>query len=292
MAREIIPPGPLQLPYRAVTLYPSHTAVDVPQDAVLHWMAGNKAAQHEVYFSADQEAVANGTAPVTRLGKAQTSFDPGTLERNKTYYWRVDEVNATATDGPWPGNVWSFTTADFVMVEDFDSYNNTDNCIFDTWIDGVANKSSGSRVGYENSPFAEWIVVQSGSQSMPLAYDNTAAPFYSEAERQWTTARDWTVAGGDTLVLFIRGKSLNNASQPLYVGLTDKAGKSAFAKSDPAILKAVTWTEWRIPLSQFGVNAAAIKKMVIGVGNRDQPTAGGTGLVYLDTIKVISSAGK
>jgi hypothetical protein len=137
------------------------------------------------------------------------------------------------------------------------------------------------------------VVVQSGRQSMPLDYNNVKSPFYSEAEREWSAAQDWTVNGGDTLVLFVRGKSMNDASQPLYVGLTDKAGKSGFVVgSDAALLTATTWTEWRIPLGQFGVNAAAIKKMVIGIGNRDQPAAAGAGLVYLDTIKVVPSAAK
>jgi hypothetical protein len=47
-----------------------------------------------------------------------------------------------------------------------------------------------------------------------------------------------------------------------------------------------------MPLSQFGVNAAAVKKMVIGIGNRDKPAAAGVGLIYIDTIKVISSTAK
>lgn len=293
IARQIIPAGPLQLPYRAATPYPGNGMVGVPQNVVLHWTGGDKAARHEIYFGDSQEAVANGTASVTSQARNQTFFDPGGLEWNKTYYWRVDEVNDAASDSPWKGNVWSFTTANFVVVDDFEGYTDDENNpIFDTWIDGWVN-NTGSRVGYTEGPFAEQTVVQSGRQSMPLDYNNVKSPFYSEAEREWSAAQDWTVNGGDTLVVFVRGKSKNDASQPLYVGLTDKSGKSGFVVStDAALLTATTWIEWRIPLGQFGVNAAAIKKMVIGIGNRDQPAAGGAGLIYLDTIKIVPSAPK
>jgi hypothetical protein len=291
IARQIIPAGPLQLPYRVATPYPGNGAVDVPQSVVLHWTGGDKAAKHEICFGDSREAVANGTASVTRQARDQVSFDPGGLEWNKTYYWRVDEVNDTASDSPWKGNVWSFTTANFIMVDDFEGYTDDEsNPIFDTWIDGWTNKT-GSRVGYTTAPFAEQVVVQSGRQSMPLDYNNVKSPFYSEAEREWSSAQDWTANGGDTLVLFVRGKSKNDASQPLYVGLFDKAGKSAFVtSSDAAVLTATTWTEWRLPLNQFAVNAAAVKKMVVGIGNRGKPAAAGAGMIYVDTIKVVKSA--
>jgi hypothetical protein len=49
----------------------------------------------------------------------------------------VDEVNAASADSPWKGAVWSFTTADFLVVDDFESYTDEDvGRIFQTWIDG------------------------------------------------------------------------------------------------------------------------------------------------------------
>src|SRR5205085_9721365 len=36
-----------------------------------------------------------------------TTYNPGTLSPNTTYYWRIDEHNASATV---TGAVWSFTT--------------------------------------------------------------------------------------------------------------------------------------------------------------------------------------
>jgi hypothetical protein len=42
-----------------------------------------------------------------------TTFDPGQVEFAKTYYWRVDESDGVNT---YKGDIWSFTTADFILV--------------------------------------------------------------------------------------------------------------------------------------------------------------------------------
>jgi hypothetical protein len=56
---------------------------------------------------------------------------------------------------------------------------------------------------------------------------------------------------------------------------------------DPLAVNALSWTEWRIPLSSFtDVNLAGVKKMYIGVGDRKNPLADGTGRLYLDDIAV------
>ncbi len=62
--------------------------------------------------------------------------------------------------------------------------------IYDAWVDGVTTQASGSQVGYDESPFAEKTIVHGGAQSMPLMYDNTASPYYSEAERTFDTPQN------------------------------------------------------------------------------------------------------
>ncbi len=76
--------------------------------------------------------------------------------------------------------------------------------IFDTWLDGWVN-DNGSTVGYFDAPFAEQAIVHSGDQSMPLEYNNTGSPFYSEAERTFDTSQDWTGGSADTLVVYFQG---------------------------------------------------------------------------------------
>ncbi|MHC4739491.1 MAG: beta strand repeat-containing protein, partial [Planctomycetota bacterium] len=79
---------------------PADSAADVTVDAVLSWTAGSGATSHDVYFGSTSPGAFQGN-------QTQTSFDPGTLSYNITYYWRIDEVNAGGTT---TGNVWSFTT--------------------------------------------------------------------------------------------------------------------------------------------------------------------------------------
>jgi len=210
-------------PFEALSAFgarPYNGAVDVPQTQILSWKPGKKAAQHEVYFGEDEQAIADATPDSSGVYKGRqaldkTTFDPGTLEWNTTYFWRVDEVNDAVEGSPWKGNVWKFTAADFVVVDDFESYTDEEgNRIFDIWVDGWTN-TNGSTVGHVQPPYAEQQIVHGGKQSMPLDYNNIDSPFYSEAETEWPTAQNWTVNGVKDLTLYFRG------SPPAYLETAD-----------------------------------------------------------------------
>jgi len=80
----------------------------------------------------------------------------------------------------------------------------------------------------------------------------------------------------------------SNTPEGLYIGLEDSAANITVIKhTDPAATTTDTWTEWSIPLADFtGVNPQAIKKIVIGVGDRDNPQLGGAGDLYIDDVGV------
>jgi Tol biopolymer transport system component len=192
------------VPLQAATPQPANNATGVKVDAGLNWLAGREAGSHTVFFGTDPNAVANGTATAKTV--ATNTFDPGALNCGTKYYWRVDEVNTVT----YPGEVWSFTTQEFAVVDDFESYTDEEGQrIYQTWIDGFTNNLSGSTVGYAQSPFAEQTVRHAGRQSMPLAYDNSKTPFYSETTRDLGTAQDWTGNGADTLTLWFRGNPID-----------------------------------------------------------------------------------
>jgi len=78
-----------------------------------------------------------------------------------------------------------------------------------------------------------------------------------------------------------------NSVQNLYVAVQDSAGKLAVVTEATAVNSAA-WTEVRMPLSSFtGVNPAKVKKMFIGVGDRTNPVADGTGMLFVDDIRII-----
>jgi len=202
---------------------PADGAVDVKPTVVLGWDAGAVAASHEVYFGTDADAVKNATAtsPEYKGPKVlgDESYDPGKLMLNSTYYWRIDEVNGINPDSPWAGNIWSFTTGNFLVIDDFEDYDAEENQLWWSWKDGLGyvahgdepaypGNGTGSAVGDETTAsYTEEIIVHGGLQSMPLWYDNNKDGYakYSEVEYTLTDQRDWTEQGVAELSLWFRG---------------------------------------------------------------------------------------
>ncbi|MHC4807136.1 MAG: discoidin domain-containing protein, partial [Planctomycetota bacterium] len=89
---------------------PANEQTDVPRDVVLSWEPGGSAAPtngHIVYLGESFNDVNDGVGGITQ---SASSYDPGRLEFETTYYWRVDEVNAPPDSTIFKGDVWSFTT--------------------------------------------------------------------------------------------------------------------------------------------------------------------------------------
>jgi len=275
------------VPVQAFGPDPADGATGVSVEAELNWRPGREATSHAACIDTDSAAVAAGTAAIHTV--SDHSYTPSDLTFATEYFWKVDE---TGDAGTYEGSVWSFTTEEFATIDDFESYDDdieAETTIWHAWIDGVTN-GSGSYVGYEtakNGTFAETVVVYAGSQSMPLTYDNTKSPYYSEVERTFDSAQDWTAHGADTLSLYIQGVD-TNSSESVYVTVKDNSNKSkTVMHPDAAATKIAEWQQWKIPLAEFtaaGVKATAVKTLVIGVGNRASPTTGGTGVVYFDSI--------
>jgi hypothetical protein len=272
---------------------PSNGAVDVEHTPILTWAPGVYGASHQVFFGADEDAVKNADTSSPEYKGAgdlgAESYEPEKLLWNTTYYWRIDEANNANPDSPWTGNVWSFTTANFLVVDDFESYNDLDpadpesNRIFNVWLDGYDDPTNGSLVGYENPPFAEQTIVHGGNQSMPLYYDNSVG--YSEATLTLTYPRDWTENGVTTLTIWFRGDSSNSA-ETLYVALN---GSAVVNHDNPNAAEINRWTEWTIDLQAFadqGVNLTNVNTISLGVGNKNNPLAGGSGTMYFDDIRL------
>jgi hypothetical protein len=295
-------------PYELVTAHnpsPTDGATDVMEAPTLEWMAGANAAQHDVYFGTDASAVANATTTTTGIYRGRqntTSFSPGVLQWDTTHYWRIDEVNNLHPDSPWPGSVWSFTTADFMIVDDFEDYNDyTPDRIWQTWLDGYGyndpppgygGNGTGSQVGNDEQPFTEQSTVHGGLQAMTFRYINdgsTGKTLYSKAQREWAVPQNWTVKGVKALSLWFNGDAANSA-EPLYVGLQDSLGtRKDVPHENPSAVLIGGWAEFNIDLQEFanaGVNLTSVKKMYIGVGNRLAPQMGGTGTLYFDDIRL------
>jgi len=262
---------------------PANGAVDVTQTPTLTWVPGVFADTHEVYFG----AVAASLELKGSGNLGSESYDAGQLEWDTTYYWRIDEANNANADSPWTGPLWSFTTANFLIVDDMESYNDINegepgsNRIYLAWVDGYDNPAmNGSVVGNANAPFAEQTIVHGGLQSMPMSYNNAVGK--SEAILTLTSNRDWTVNGVNTLTIWFRG-SAGNAAENLYVALN---GSAVVNNDNPNAAQIASWSQWNIDLQAFGVNLANVNSITLGLGNKNNPVAGGSGMMYFDDIRL------
>ncbi|MGA2916790.1 MAG: hypothetical protein ABSE89_12270 [Sedimentisphaerales bacterium] len=214
---------------------PTTLATDINTTPTLGWTKGKDATSHDVYFGTDETAVTNATKTsdpcgvykTTTTPDTNTNYVPGLLEKGKTYYWRIDENGAAGS--PWKGLIWRFTTAEYVFVEDYESYTNVSpKRIFDPngWI-----KGGGGKVGYDSSDYAEVTIVHGGMQSMPFDYNNLASPYDSNATRTFTSPQDWTAESVKSLELWCRG-------WPASVG--------SFTGSDPYTITATGEDIWNV----------------------------------------------
>ncbi|MHC4325083.1 MAG: PA14 domain-containing protein, partial [Planctomycetota bacterium] len=227
--KQIIPQAALSPPIKASSPSPSNGATGTKMTPILRWGAGDFAASHEVYFGTDADAVRNAdkSSPEYKGPKAldEESYDPGQLAWFTEYFWRIDEVNTLNPESPWTGNLWSFTTGDFLVVDDFEDYNIGDNEIWFAWNDGlgagapgtpgyVAPNGTGSMIGDDTTgSYTEETIVHGGNKSMPYWYNNQQSlNKYSEAKLTLTAPRDWTEEGVTRLSLWFRGYPVSTGS--------------------------------------------------------------------------------
>ncbi len=209
-------------PTFARVIAPVDEATDVDVEPDLAWRAGRGAIEHQIYLGADANLVAarDASTLVDTIVGDELSVDGLVYDTN--YYWAVDAIFEADVVS---GDLWSFTTPEYLNLEDFDSYTRECTRIFYYWLDGYGyddheecdisafggNGSSPScYVGYwppdDNGSCAETSSTYAGIQSMPFEYNNTESPYYSEAKaKDNLLASDWTVGSPDNLTLFVKG---------------------------------------------------------------------------------------
>jgi len=249
----------------------------------LSWRAGREAALHQVYFGTDAQ-------DLSLLGTTtETTLVLDTLDYAQTYYWSVTEVNEAETPSSYTGEVWSFTTPDYAIVDDFDQYDNKCNRIFFRWEDGLGHtggeavedcdmppsngNGSGSVVGHAEPPFAEKTTVNVDSkQSLPLSYDNSLG----QSETTLTLAgQDWTASGVQTLSLFFYGQPDNSGQ--LYARINNT---KVVYNGDVTDITREYWQQWNIDLTSLN-GLQNVTTLTIGVDGENA-----AGMLYIDDIRL------
>jgi hypothetical protein len=211
---------------------PGHRQPNVPPEVALTWKPGGYVAglspKHKVFFSENFDDVNDGIGGVEQDVERYPVDGILNLDFGKTYYWRVDEANNTT--GWDVGDVWEFTVADYIVVDNFEDYSIDANQIWCSWKEGIGytdpedyhGNGTGSAVGDDTSgSTTEETIVHGGKQSMPYTYVNDGTStnifgdpiveYYSEAELTFSSSLDWTRKGVEALSLWFRG-------YPAYLG--------------------------------------------------------------------------
>ncbi len=279
----------LYIPVRAREPQPDSGATGVNLDVTLSWRAGREAAGHDVYLNTDSQAVIDGTAPVVTVNEA--SYGPLSLDLGKTYYWRVDEVNDAETPTTWQGNIWNFSSRDYLVVDDFEDYNDyPPDRIFDKWTDGWGIATNGSTIGYpepifvQDEHFLETTIVHSGSQSAPFSYDNSVASL-SEVTVNLSDlpiGTDWSTGAAETLVLWFYGDANNATTENMYVKINGSTPVEYDGDSNNIARR--RWTQWNIDLASLNVDISDVTSLSIGFERTG--AAGGSGTILLDDIRL------
>jgi hypothetical protein len=272
------------IPVSARDPNPATRAKGVSLDTTLSWKAGCEAVSHEIHLGTDMQAVTDSTAPVATV--SQAAYTPANLQLDTTYYWRVVEVNQAESPSAWDSEVWSFSTSQYLVVDDFESYtNDSPKRVFQTWIDGAGfspdeffpnghpGNGTGSLVGYdpEAGSIMERNIKHGGRQSMPLAYSGQ-----SETTRTFAPAQDWSQHGIKTLVVHFYGTAGNTGQ--LYVKIGNTKIPYPGAGTDIAT---EAWIPWEIDLAASGASLASVSKLSIGIDGSNA-----SGSLYVDDIQL------
>jgi hypothetical protein len=266
---------------------PADDDEDVAKNVILHWTRGTQSLYHDIYLGSTSAEVTTATTDSNeyrdRTNLGTELYDAGanhSLLVGEDYFWRIDEVNYMTVKG----DVWKFTIADYLIVDDFDTYiNHTE--IRAVWKDSLVGLAGDGETWLNLDP--NYVV---DGNSMLFKYWNTKSPYYSETTRTYATAQDWSYATNKVTELEIDffGDVNNAPDPPMYVKLSD-GSTTVQVNPGPNSVTNESVQTWHIPLSDFsGVTLSSITKITLGVG--DLKGEGGppaeNGTLYFDDIRL------
>ena len=260
--------------------YPPNNAKNISIDSILDWISGNSAEEHYVYLSTNINDIISSVTGINNPIQPQDSniFNPGLLEFDKTYYWRVDEINESNVNSPWTGNIWKFKTSDHFVIDDFESYDNDDD------LNQIWNINPHSTIA-RNPDDPSYSCFQ----SLKFSYSYNSN-FNEKAILNFDQPQDWKSTNAKILELFFYGQSYNNiANCQMYIAIGDGISEKIIPYSgDPNDITKETWQQWEIDLRNISeIDLSRIEYICIGLRNDpSQSSTNGSGDIYIDDIKL------
>jgi len=232
----------------AVMPNPADGATGVSADVALSWIEAEFATGRELWIGKPGAMEKVDPAPTG------TTYTPGNLELGQTYEWRVDQIGSAGT---MTGHTWTFTVADYLIVDDFESYT-SDEGLRSAWVDNIEEAG------------VEYVLLATGdNKSMRFEFQNQFDPYFTEATRTFGSPQDWTAQSVGDLAFSFVGEH-ENTDHLMYLTLEDAAGQSFRVETFPHACQTDSWYQWIIALGQFsdaGVDLTSVKKITIGLGD-------------------------
>ena len=167
-------------PGKASDPSPADETTDVPRDVTLSWIPGEFANTHDVYLGTTFADVndagrANPLGVLASQGQSASTYAPASfLDFGRTYFWRVDEVNAPPANTIFKGEVWSFTVEPFaypIAGENITATASSSNAVNE----GPENTINGSGLDADDLHSASntdmWLSSTTGPQPTWIQYE-------------------------------------------------------------------------------------------------------------------------
>jgi arabinoxylan arabinofuranohydrolase len=268
-----VPPRNDNLPVGSATMSsPANGATNVSWSPQLGWLPGGNAVAHAVYLGTSSNAVAqaNFASPEYQGTSATTNCTPAALNRQTTYFWRVDEIRGTNMDR---GPVWSFTTGPLLAHRyGFSETGGTsvaDSAGGPEWTGTLPN--GGALTGSQ-------LTLSPGSQQylkLPAGIANSRSGMTIMAWVNLSTNANWSrifdFGNNTTTHMYLTPQNGNNGTLQFAITTSGAGGEQQITSS--ATLSAGAWHQVAVTLS----------------GNTGIPGlagSGGTGVLYLDGVAV------
>ncbi len=201
---------------------PPNQETGVSADSILSWSAGEGAVSHNVYLGTDPENLI-----LVSEQQIDTTYDPGSLDNDTCYYWRIDEIDSA--NEIYTGDIWTFCVQEQVSVavsdEQFGSGSISSGSYLDTQesdnvYEVLIEEQEGILIWKKSKLWRKW-------KFSDVTPGNNKAIFHIEAHRADTGEYDKftfcyeTDATENIPILTINKTSDDNSYQKVVINLPD-----------------------------------------------------------------------
>jgi hypothetical protein len=272
--------------------FPPNGATDVPPDISVSWKAGAGSGGNVLFYGVDVKEVIRDPYNDSKTGTFDSNnYSLKNLRMGKTYYWRVDQVDASNPDKFLHGRTWKFTTLDGKANKQYpvDTAINVPTDVTLKWSPGY--KAAGHKVFFGKDPLDAYFYAEPVYQGKRTSYKpaklEKATTYYwrvDEVHGNTTVMGDtWSFTTDGTLMLQVdlavpkwgTSEPIPGTAKPGWTAWADSRWADMYSH-DGATLENAGGTEIdiRMTIGKDGMGALKAKGMRMFSMAGDGPPAG------------------